>query len=571
MPDPVQTHGTNAPTPATEATDLTGRTLGGFQVIRRLGAGGMGQVYLAKQLSLKRLVALKLLRSDLSTNPTALKRFEAEAHMVAKLNHPSIVQVYEFGEHDGLRYMALEYVEGRNLREHLARKGPPDLPVALSIMRQVATALQKAHDQGLVHRDIKPENILITRKVEVKVTDFGLSRFFAGGEALNLTQSGVTLGTPLYLSPEQAQGHALDHRSDLYSFGVTCYHLLAGEPPFRGVSAVEVALKHVTDQPHPLAELRPDLPPDLCVIVHKMMAKSVEDRYQTARDVLRDLARVKEGLNLGQTQMGPLGATSVLAAGMPAKTVANAGPAGAVTTALSATGGVVVGGLPIRWGRWVLAGLAVLLGGVAGAVGYIGLHPTAESSSTTVPPVPTAAMGLPEFRPVGKLTTTRERELLAILADRGVTEETRVEAGIGLGLLLLQEGRLDEARDRFEAMEKVRPEKPGSAVQVHLAGRIGKAIVLAYRDGDPQYPQAAQTSVKQFNETLTQLPATPSKGSKVDKIDRSQIVRWFVIRHPDLAQAMCDALNRDAANIAPEKLPPPLESLRSPRWPLKKE
>ena len=268
--------------------DLTGRTLGDFQVLRKIGQGGMGQVYLARQLSLKRPVALKLLKADLAASPTALKRFEAEAHAVAKLNHPNIVQVYEFGEHDGLRYMALEFVEGRNLREYLARKGPPDLPVALSIVRQVTTALQKAHEQGLVHRDIKPENILVTRKVEVKVTDFGLSRFFAPGEALNLTQSGVTLGTPLYLSPEQAQGKAVDHRSDLYSFGVTVYHLLAGEPPFKGSTAVEVALKHVTDRPPPLADLRPDLPPDLCGMVHRLMAKDPADRYQSVREL--DLA-----------------------------------------------------------------------------------------------------------------------------------------------------------------------------------------------------------------------------------------------------------------------------------------
>src|SRR6478752_3871075 len=172
-------------TRAAESADLSGRTLGGFQVVRRIGGGGMGQVYLARQLSLKRPVALKFLKADLTRNPTALKRFEAEAHAVAKLNHPNIVQVYEFGEHDGLRYMALEYVEGRNLREYLARKGPPEPAIALSMMRQIATALARAHDQGLVHRDIKPENILVTRRAEVKVTDFGLSRFFAPGEALN--------------------------------------------------------------------------------------------------------------------------------------------------------------------------------------------------------------------------------------------------------------------------------------------------------------------------------------------------------------------------------------------------
>src|SRR5437899_7233421 len=228
MPDPADpadaTRASDAPVPPPDAADLTGRTVGDFLVLRKLGAGGMGQVYLARQLTLKRDVALKFLRADLNANPTARKRFQTEAEAVARLNHANIVHIYEIREQCGLWYMALEFVEGRNLRDHIERKGPPELPIALSVIRQVCLALQKAHEQGIVHRDIKPENILVTRKVEVKVTDFGLSRFFAEGEALNITQSGVTVGTPLYLSPEQAQRQAVDHRSDIYSFGVRCYH-----------------------------------------------------------------------------------------------------------------------------------------------------------------------------------------------------------------------------------------------------------------------------------------------------------------------------------------------------------
>src|SRR5688500_9853926 len=180
------------PLPDGPTPDLTGRTLGDFRVLRKLGQGGMGQVYLARQLSLKRDVALKILSGELADNPTALKRFQAEAEAVARVTHANIVQVYAVGEHDGLRYMALEYVEGRNLRDYLSRKGPPDLPVAVAVLRQVAAALQRASEIGLVHRDIKPENILVTKKVEVKVADFGLSRYFATeGQPLNLTQSGM--------------------------------------------------------------------------------------------------------------------------------------------------------------------------------------------------------------------------------------------------------------------------------------------------------------------------------------------------------------------------------------------
>src|SRR5438270_2906617 len=218
--------------------DLTGRALGGYQVLRRLGQGGMGQVYLAEQLSLKRKVALKILRADVASSPTSLQRFKAEAEAVARATHANIVQVYEFGESAGQHYMALEYVEGRNLREYLTRKGPPDVPLALAIMRQVAAALQRASELGIIHRDIKPENILLTRKGEVKVADFGLSRVLAGDQQpLHITQSGVTMGTPLYMSPEQVEGLSVDARTDIYSFGVTCYHMLSGEPPYRGKTA----------------------------------------------------------------------------------------------------------------------------------------------------------------------------------------------------------------------------------------------------------------------------------------------------------------------------------------------
>src|SRR6516225_10717437 len=176
--------------------DLTGQTLGDYRVLRRLGQGGMGQVYLAEQISLKRKVALKLLRSDLAANAVSLARFKNEAEAVARATHANIVQVYAIGESNGLHFMALEYVEGRNLREYLEKKGPPNVPQALAIMRQAAAALQRAAELGIVHRDIKPENILLTRKGTVKVADFGLSRCLAPEQApLSLTQSGITMGT----------------------------------------------------------------------------------------------------------------------------------------------------------------------------------------------------------------------------------------------------------------------------------------------------------------------------------------------------------------------------------------
>ncbi len=294
--------------PAPRARDLTGTNLGDFQVDRLLGRGGMGEVYLARQISLNREVALKVLRPDL-TNPTYLSRFEAEAWAAAKLNHPNIVHIYTLGIFEGLRFIAMEYVQGTNLREYLLRKGSPDLPQALSIMRQAGAAVGAAGEVGLVHRDIKPENLLLTKKGQVKVADFGLCRDL-DSDRHHVTQPGVTMGTPLYMSPEQARGHAMDHRSDLYSLGVTYYHMLAGHPPFRAETALALAMKHVADTPVNLSVHRPDLPPDLCQLVMKLMAKSPADRYQSAAEMLRELAKIRESL-----QVSALTAASALPGG----------------------------------------------------------------------------------------------------------------------------------------------------------------------------------------------------------------------------------------------------------------
>ncbi len=265
--------------------DLTGRTLGDYRILRRIGQGGMGQVYLAEQMSLKRNVALKILRAELAGNEASLQRFKVEAEAVAKATHANIVQVYAYGEADGFPYIALEYVEGRNLKEYVARKGPPKLAVALSIIRQTAAGLQRASEAGIVHRDVKPENILLTaRRGEAKVADFGLFRAcLMADQPLHLTQSGVIMGTPLYMSPEQVEGKPLDSRTDIYSLGVTCYYMLAGKPPFDGATPFEVAMKHARDEPPPLAAVCPDLPEGLCAIVHKMMAKDPAQRCQTGR------------------------------------------------------------------------------------------------------------------------------------------------------------------------------------------------------------------------------------------------------------------------------------------------
>ena len=287
---------TQAP-PLTES-DLSGRRLGDYQLIRRLGRGAMADVYLAQQESLRRQIAIKILKTQLALDEIYVRRFHLEAQAAASLVHANIVQIHDVGCIDGVHFIAQEYIQGVNLREYVARHGPPDAKLAVRIMRQVAAALSRAAEQSIVHRDIKPENIMLAKTGEVKVADFGLARTMREGAQLDLTQVGITMGTPLYMSPEQVEGRPLDPRSDIYSLGVTCYYMLAGEAPFRGDTALSVALQHLKAQPARLETLRTDLPPGLCRIVHQMLAKDPDARYRTPRDLLKDLRSLDiDGLN----------------------------------------------------------------------------------------------------------------------------------------------------------------------------------------------------------------------------------------------------------------------------------
>jgi serine/threonine-protein kinase len=289
---------TSAATETVPELDLSGRQIGDYRLLRRLGRGAMAEVYLAEQISLRRQVAFKILKRELAKDSTYVRRFQMEAQAAAALVHAHIVQIHEVGCIDGIQYIAQEYVAGQNLRELLTRRGLPDVKLVVAVMRQVAAALAKAADQGIVHRDIKPENIMLTKAGEVKVADFGLARITGDEDSLGLTQTGMTMGTPLYMSPEQVEGRTLDPRSDIYSFGVTCYQMLAGEPPFRGETALSVAVHHVKTLPPRLETRRSDLPPGLCRIVHKMLAKDPKERYADARELLRDLRALEiEGLS----------------------------------------------------------------------------------------------------------------------------------------------------------------------------------------------------------------------------------------------------------------------------------
>jgi serine/threonine-protein kinase len=283
--------------------DLSGRNLGGYRLLRRLGSGAMGDVYLAEQQSLGRQVALKVLRGDRSLHPVAVERFSQEARAAASLVHGNIVQIHEVACIDGVHFLAEEYVAGPSLKAWLQSRGPLDPLQALSVLSQVGSALAKSAQAGVVHRDIKPENLLVTPAGEVKVADFGLARVLE--DDLELTQQGMALGTPLYMSPEQAAGRPVDVRSDLYSLGATVYHLLAGQPPFTGPTSLAVALAHQREQPVPLAAFRPELPAGLGRIVEQLLAKTPEERCESPTELLQAVEAVELAVSTG-SRHGPL-------------------------------------------------------------------------------------------------------------------------------------------------------------------------------------------------------------------------------------------------------------------------
>ncbi len=284
-------------------SDLTDKTLGEFHLLRHLGSGGMADVYLAEQTTLQRYVAVKVMKPAMIalSGDVMLARFKQEAMMAAGLNHPNIVQVYTIGQEGNLHYIAQEFVQGKDLASILKTRGKPDISSAMHVMRQVAMALKAAGQAGIVHRDIKPENILVTKKGEVKVADFGLAQLHDPEAEAGITREGFTMGTPLYMSPEQCSGKELDPRSDIYSFGVTCYQLLCGETPFRGATAMAIALQHLNNAPPPLKSKNPAVPDVLARMVHRMMAKRRSLRYQSAEEILNDLKTLTNAQKQGRS------------------------------------------------------------------------------------------------------------------------------------------------------------------------------------------------------------------------------------------------------------------------------
>jgi serine/threonine protein kinase len=295
-PPPALALGAGGATPLSLAAavppTLAGHTR--YRVIRLLGQGGMGSVYLAEHRHMQRQVALKVISPELINNSEAVRRFQQEVTAAARLGpHPNVVAVHDAEQVGDLHFLAMEFVDGQSLADFLRAKGPLPLAEACDYVRQAALGLQHANEQGMVHRDVKPHNLMRTPQGQIKVLDFGLARCGRETEKARnqLTQQGVLMGTADYMAPEQANdSRVADIRADIYSLGCTLYHLLTGRVPFPEGGTVEKIIKHAVEAPPPIGALRRDLPIEVVRIVEKMMAKAVEQRYQTPGEVAAALA-----------------------------------------------------------------------------------------------------------------------------------------------------------------------------------------------------------------------------------------------------------------------------------------
>jgi eukaryotic-like serine/threonine-protein kinase len=276
---------------------------GRYRILRKLGSGGMANVYLAEDEELGRRVAVKILNERYANDDLFIERFRREAKSAAGLSHPNIVSIYDRGQAEGTYYIAMEVIEGRSLKELILTRGALPIGAAVAYAKQLLEALRFAHRHGIIHRDIKPHNVLVSadqhakaNEPRLKVTDFGIARHGAS----QMTEAGSIMGTAQYLSPEQARGAPVTAASDLYSAGVVLYEMLTGKVPFTGDSAIEIAMKHVNDLPAPPSALRPEIPVELDQIVLRALAKDPGERYQSAEEFIEDLERTEAGLPISR-------------------------------------------------------------------------------------------------------------------------------------------------------------------------------------------------------------------------------------------------------------------------------
>ncbi len=279
-----------SPKHETQKSDWMPEVLGNYEIDSLLGRGGMGDIYKATQKHLNRVVALKVLSPQLSRNDEFSQRFEIEAKAISLLQHQNIVSIYDYGEEHGLKFFAMQYIEGEDLGKRIERKKQISISDVIDYSKQICRGLRYAHSQNVVHRDIKPQNVLLNKSNICRLSDFGIAKLF---EQKNITMTGMAVGTPEYMSPEQAQGAEVDFQTDIYSLGVLIYEMLTKRPPFTGKNPVSIAYKQVHEYPVPPSAHRKDTPKRLELIVLKALKKNKKERYRSIEEMLQDLDTVE--------------------------------------------------------------------------------------------------------------------------------------------------------------------------------------------------------------------------------------------------------------------------------------
>lgn len=414
---------------ANAQADLLGSVVADrYHILKKLGEGGMGTVYLAEHVKMGRKSALKVMNPGMNTDPDAIARFNREASNASRLSHPNICGIYDFGETpDGLIYLAMEFIEGKALTDLIEQDGSLPPARAASIVHQTGDALQVAHEAGIVHRDLKPDNIMVTKNRDntdlVKVVDFGIAKA-SSSDAQKVTKTGLVVGTPEYMSPEQLVGDKLDGRSDIYSLGLVAFNCLTGKLPFPSETAQEAMIMRLTDRPRTLAEIRPDIewPEALQDVMDKALARDASERYQSAAQFGRDFATVVADMPATQASedatlvMGAMGAvsssaqTAPAAAPMPKTRISGRDYAKPPTKAAAS-----VPAAPEKRSAMMpmLAGVAVVA-----VAGYFGVTQfTGKSKTPDGPPMDSAVVApqgpitedAPDAYPPGEPTNTQPR------------------------------------------------------------------------------------------------------------------------------------------------------------------
>ena len=488
-----------------------------YRILRRLGSGGMADVYCAEDNHLGREVALKVLHRRFAQDEEFVERFRREASAAAGLQHPNVVGVFDRGKHDGTYYIAMEYLHGRTLKEIVATEAPLDQARVVDLGRQILEAAGFAHRHGVIHRDFKPHNVIVDEDGQAKVTDFGIAR--AG--ASEMTETGSIMGTAQYLSPEQAQGHAVTAASDLYSIGVMLYEMLAGRLPFEGESAVSVALKHLSEAPPAISQLRPDVHPALESVVMAALAKDPAHRWQSADDFAAGLAAAGEQIAAGPVVGQETAAFAPIPMPVPVLDGEDAPPGPIAPVADPQPEGQ-------RKRRWPWFTIGLLTLALAGFLIFL-----AVTGLTATPK-----------REVPRVTGTQLIEAREILERAGFeVEETRVQSEAALDRVLDQDPDPGVEADEGSTVVLEVSGGPGTVRVPSLAGLRPKQVVnrLENRDLTAELEERASDTV----EAGLAIRSVPGAG---EVVERGEQIKVFISSGPELvAVPNVTGLSREVA------------------------